>query len=88
MEYICIRIGIKKIYGNPLEEIITILWAIWNHRNNIIFRNHKCNPVYVIDIVKKIFHNILYNKSANLNSLENIIRSKVMNAGKFHKVKH
>lgn len=31
----------NKIYKNVLEKVITILWVIWTHRNNTIFKNEK-----------------------------------------------
>lgn len=35
----------NKIYGDVLEKVITIFWAIWTYRNNTIFKNEKCNPM-------------------------------------------
>lgn len=50
----------SKIYGNPLEKVITILWDIWTQRNNIVFRNQICNPVNVLEMAKKVFHDTIY----------------------------
>lgn len=62
---------------------------MWTHRKNIIFCNQRCNPVNVVDMVKKTFYNTgLQNKSANLNCLDDVAGSKIMNVCKFHKVKH
>lgn len=83
------QVLVYKIYVIPLEKVITKLWAIWNHKNNIIFCNHKCSPIYVLEMAKKIFHNtFLYNKDTNMNNQENIVGFIDINAGKIYKVKH
>lgn len=72
-----------------LLEISYHLWAIWNHRNNVIFRSHKCNPIYVIKLAKNTFLNtLLYNKSINVDDLEVVIGSKVNDTDSIHSVKH
>lgn len=45
-----------KYYVTPFKKIITILWAIWNHKNIVIFNNHNCNPVEVIDQAHNTYH--------------------------------
>lgn len=37
------------IFGNPLENIFSILSTPWNHRNNIVFIKYHPNPVIVIE---------------------------------------
>lgn len=52
--------------------------VIWNHRNNIIFCNHKCNPVYIIELAKNTFYSrIMYNITITLNNIEDVASSKV-----------
>lgn len=60
-----------KIYYNHLEKVTIILWAIWKHRTNFIFHNHKYNPS---DIIEQATHHltILYNKNNNIVALSNI----------------
>lgn len=77
----------NKNYENALETVITILWLFG--RNNIVFRNHKCTPVHVLEMERKVFHDtILYNKDINLNAPANIASSSTINAGKDCNIKH
>lgn len=46
----------KNFFGNVLEKIIMILWAIWTHRNNIVFKNDKCNSIYVLELTKRVMY--------------------------------
>lgn len=46
-------------HHKSVKKIITILWVIGNRRNNIIFHNHKCNPLYVIELARNTFHNMI-----------------------------
>lgn len=41
----------SKFFCKPSEKITTILLAILNHTNNIIFHNQKCTQVEVIEQV-------------------------------------
>lgn len=44
-----------------MEKFITILWAIWNYKNRVIF-HHKCNPVEIIKHARNTCHiPFLYN---------------------------
>lgn len=31
-----------------------ILWAIWTQRNNVVLKNDKCNPNFVLELARKI----------------------------------
>lgn len=48
------------MYKAPLEKIIGITWAIWTHRNNVVFKNWKVNPDQVINLAERMFHDIKY----------------------------
>lgn len=38
--------------------------------NKVIFRNHKCNPVKVIEQARNTYqHTLLYNKNTNFSNL-------------------
>lgn len=41
-----------------MKKAITIMWAIWTHRTNVIFIGAKCNPASVIESARKIFNDI------------------------------
>lgn len=76
----------KKIYGNLLGKLLQSYRPFGTMRITSFFVTTR---VIWLCVAKKLFHNtILYNKNANLNSLEDIARSKVMNASRFYKVKH
>lgn len=39
---------------------------IWNHKNNVIFNNHKCNPVDVIKQARNTYRvTLLYDKNTS-----------------------
>lgn len=40
------KLWYKKIYGNVLQQVITILWVIWTCRNNIIFKELTKKIIY------------------------------------------
>lgn len=43
-----------------LEKIIGIIWTIWTHKNNIVFKNWKVNSGQIINLVQRTFHDIEY----------------------------
>lgn len=47
--YLEVNSWYKKIFHNPLEKVITVAWAMWNHMDNVIFRNYTCNPVSIVE---------------------------------------
>lgn len=40
--------GITKFFIIFLKRLL-LFCAIWNHRNNVSFRSHTCNPVSIIE---------------------------------------
>lgn len=63
----------NKIFYNPLVKVIIILWVIWSYRNNIIFNNHKCNPIDIIDQAWHMYHyTILYFRNTNMDISSNV----------------
>lgn len=36
--------------------MITIIWAFWTHRNNIIFNDAKSKPVVMLELARSISH--------------------------------
>lgn len=44
-----------KTFYNPFEKIFTIILAIWNHRNWVVFRNHESNHVSVLEKARYMF---------------------------------
>lgn len=76
----CLLVIGLNIFGNinhgiisfPQSTTSTIAWAIWNHCNNVIFRNFTCNPVSLIENVIYMYHNIeLYNRKTKMLFQEN-----------------
>lgn len=52
------------MFFNPQEKVNTILWSIWNHRNNV---NQKFYPTNVIEQARNTFHiTVLYTKGTTL----------------------
>lgn len=45
----------RKIFDDVLEKVISILGAIRNNRNKVIFSDDKCNPCYILELAKKTF---------------------------------
>lgn len=45
-------------------KVLIIVWTIWNHRNNIIFKNHTCSLAFVLDSAVKTYQGaILYSNA-------------------------
>lgn len=45
------------------------MWAIWTHRNNVIFNDANCNPTSIIELARKSFKETsLYRKSMITNT--------------------
>lgn len=63
------KFGAKKVVQqsihNLLEKIVTIDWAIQNHRNNEIVRNHTCNHVCSWFGYENMVTTLLYSKTTN-----------------------
>lgn len=59
LEYLLLnKTWLQKKFDNPMKKAITIMWAIWTHRTNVIFIGAKCNPASVIESARKIFNDI------------------------------
>lgn len=38
----------RKTFGGVLGKALTILWVAWTQKNDIVFKNNKCNPSYIL----------------------------------------
>lgn len=57
IEYLwCNKTWYRKRFGKVIEKVLTILSAIWNNMNNIVFKNNNCNPNYFLELAKKNYH--------------------------------
>lgn len=54
-----------KNFNNPLEKVITIIWAVWNHRNKVIFKAEKCSSASILEMAKTMFQEITYENYYN-----------------------
>lgn len=71
-----------------LEKVITILWTIWNHRNNVKFYNHKCT-FEVIEQARSTYPYTLYcNKSTNVVNQDDNEGKRSQDNCKRNNVKH
>lgn len=65
------------------------MWATWTHRNNIVFKNKKCNPTYVLELTKKCFYEtIACNGCNNFASCSEATGSNQLDAGKSNNLKN
>lgn len=77
----------KKNFSDVLEKVIAILWA--RKRNNIVFKNYKCNSSFVIELAKKKFYEaIAYNKCTNVSSSAKVAGSDHLVAGENYNLKN
>lgn len=73
----------RKLVGNVLEKVITILWAIQTHRNIIVFNNKKCNPIYVLELAKRvIYKDEDYKNCTNIPIVSKVAGTNISDAGK------
>lgn len=42
-----------------LGKVFTILWAIWFHRNNTVFKNNNRNPIISLNCRKEFYETVL-----------------------------
>ena len=49
-----------KLFNNPIKMMGIIMWNIWDHRNQVIFKNIQLNPFLVIEKDIVIFQNLQY----------------------------
>lgn len=83
--------GIRRVDTRELwkctKKMITVLWSIWTHRNSV-FRNHRRNLVYVIEMGRKVFDETFsHNKDTSLINPTDIACSNTTNADKAFKVR-
>lgn len=50
-----IKDGITKFFIIHQKKFITIAWAIWQHRNKIIFDKQVCNQACILDMATIMF---------------------------------
>lgn len=61
--------------------------AIWNHDNNLIFHNQKCNFVQIIEQARHTYlYTVLY-KSTNMNNLDVIAGNKAQDKTRTNNIK-
>ena len=56
--FINTRKPIVKIYKKPMEKITIILWSIWIHTNQVVFRKIKPNQFLIIEKATSTFQNL------------------------------
>lgn len=57
-------------------------------RNYVISRNHKCNPIEIIEQADTYQRRVLYDKGTNLDNLEDIASNKSMNKYNRNRMQH
>lgn len=62
---------------------MTTLWAIWTHRNNIVFNNSKNNTTYVLELTERVIYaDQDYKNCTNLFNVSIVARTNPFDAGK------
>lgn len=71
-----------KNFDSVLEKIITILWAIWIYRNNVVFKVDKSNPAFILQLTTKIvYETTVYRRCADILTNSRDAGSNSINAG-------
>ena len=47
-----------KLFNHPMENIDIIMWNVWKHRNQVLFKKMRPNPFLFIKKVTLIFQNL------------------------------
>lgn len=72
----------RNNFGDTLEKVITTPCAILAYRNNVVFKNFKCNPIFVLELANKYFYETtLSNKCTKFSSFVKIAGSNLLDAG-------
>lgn len=58
-----------KLFDHPLKKVFAILWAIWAHRNEVMFKGSKPNSIIVVGkCYYRFSYTVLYNTKTNIIS--------------------
>lgn len=64
LEYLWLdKLWFRKNFDNILEKVMIVLWTIWNHRNNVVFKYDKCNPAYDLELARNMFYETTTHKN-------------------------
>lgn len=44
-----------KFFDHAMTKSFTILWAVWTHRDEVVFKGHKCSLIAVLEKAHYIF---------------------------------
>ena len=47
-----------KLFNHPMEKIDIIMWNVWTHRNQVVFKKVRSNPFLLIEKTTFIFQNL------------------------------
>lgn len=80
LEYIWLnnKSWLRKNFYNAIEKAN---WAIWTHKNNIIFNGAKSNHVVILELASGIFHEIFVYGNCKASNISMHVKNSLCNDG-------